>query len=143
MSVIRVGDRVEHIDPFQAEMYYGTVEEFWVIYEGGPPRCRLRVLRDVDDPTSWWACDPEYIKKVENLKVGDAVQTKDVFFRADFKGRILSIWKDSSGKEKATVKRFDPPDNLMFKQVTYTYDLDRLEEIDDFRRSKRKMGEQA
>lgn len=68
MSVIRVGDRVEHIDSFKAEIYYGIITEIWLVGDDGNfgyDHTRVMVLREVDDPTSWWACDPQDIRRVE------------------------------------------------------------------------------
>jgi hypothetical protein len=62
--ILQVGDKVEHKEPYQNEVYYGTITEIWVVVHDGGNYTRMRVVRDMDDPTSWWACNPEDVRKI-------------------------------------------------------------------------------
>lgn len=62
--ILQVGDKVESKKPGYNEMYYGTITEIWVVAHEEGSYTRMRVLRDLDDPTSWWACNPEEVRKV-------------------------------------------------------------------------------
>lgn len=62
--ILQVGDKVESKKPGYNETYYGTITEIWVVTCENGNYTRMRVLRDLDDHTSWWACSPEEVRKV-------------------------------------------------------------------------------
>lgn len=65
--ILTRGDHVRSVDPYLKDDYCGQIINIWWVVSTPthPGHCRISVLRNPYDPTSWFACNPEDLEKVE------------------------------------------------------------------------------